>query len=165
MKELILGMGNPILSDDGVGLVVAKALEGRIAGADVAVSAMIGLDLLDVIAGYDRVYVIDAMCTRGGLPGEVKKISEEGGAGTMHLFSSHGLHFFELMELGDRCGLNMPEVRAVYGIEIGDSVCFGNCLSPELQEKVASIMETILSDIASSSTAQPDRAKNSSVSS
>jgi len=149
MKELILGMGNPILSDDGVGLVVAKSLEGRVPGADVALSAMIGLDLLDVIDGYDRIYVIDAMCTRGGVPGDVKKISEKGVVGTLHLFSSHGLHFFELMKLGESCGLKMPEVRMVYGIEIGDNVCFSSSISTCLQQRIASIRETILSDIAS----------------
>jgi len=148
VKVLILGMGNPILTDDGVGIVVAKALEGKVMGADIATSAMIGFDLLDVVTGYDKVYLIDAMCTRDGMVGEVKKISKEGGAGTMHLFTSHGIHFFELMELGKRCGLNMPEIGAVYGIEIGDSVCFGSSLTLELQERLGSIMDNILGDIS-----------------
>jgi hydrogenase maturation protease len=153
MRVLILGMGNPILTDDGVGIVVANALEGKVNGADVATSAMIGFDLLDAITEYDKVYLIDAMCTRDGIVGEVKKISKEGGAGTMHLFTSHGMHFFELMELGKRCGLNMPEIGAVYGIEIGDNVCFGNSLTMELQERMAPIMDKILGDINSTCSA------------
>jgi hydrogenase maturation protease len=157
MRVLVLGMGNPILSDDGVGIVVANALEGKVDGLDVATSAMIGLDLLDAITGYDKVYLIDAMCTRDGMVGEVKKISREGGAGTMHLFTSHGIHFFELMELGKRCGLNMPEIGAVYGIEIGDSVCFGNSLTVELQKKIAPIMDNILSDISTTCPDYPDQ--------
>ncbi len=152
MKVLVLGMGNPILSDDGVGIVIANALEGKVKGADVATSAMIGLDLLDAVTGYDKVYLIDAMCTRDGKIGEVKKISEEGGAGTMHLFTSHGIHFFELMELGKRCGLNMPEIGTVYGIEIGDNVSFGNSLTLELQKKIAPIMDMILGDIRTTDT-------------
>jgi hydrogenase maturation protease len=150
-------MGNPILTDDGVGIVVANALEGKVKGADVATSNMIGLDLLDAITGYDKVYLIDAMCTRDGMVGEVKKISKEGGAGTMHLFTSHGIHFFELMELGKRCGLNMPEIGAVYGIEIGDSVCFGNSLTMELQQKIAPIMDIILGDIGATYHVCPDQ--------
>jgi hydrogenase maturation protease len=157
VKVLVLGMGNPILSDDGVGIVVAKALEGRVRGVDVAASAMIGFDLLDAMTGYDKVYLIDAMCTRDGTIGEVKKISKEGGAGTMHLFTSHGIHFFELMEMGKRCGLNMPEVGAVYGIEIGDSVCFGSSLTMELQERIAPIMDKILGDIDAACPACPDQ--------
>ncbi len=157
MKVLVLGMGNPILTDDGVGIVVAKALEGRIMGAHVATSAMIGFDLLDAVTGYDKVYLIDAMCTRGGTVGEVKKISKEGGAGTMHLFTSHGIHFFELMELGKRCGLNMPEIGAVYGIEIGDRVCFGSSLTMELREKIEPIMDMILDDMSTTCPACADQ--------
>jgi hydrogenase maturation protease len=147
LKVLVLGMGNPILSDDGVGIVVANSLEGKLEGVDVATSAMIGLDLLDAIAGYDKVFLIDAMSTGNGIIGEVKRISREGSAGTMHLFTSHGIHFFELMEMGKSCGLNMPEIGAVYGIEIGDSVCFGNALTLELQKKITPIMDMILGDI------------------
>jgi hydrogenase maturation protease len=55
MKVLILGMGNPILSDDGVGLVIARALEGRIEGARIETSPIIGLGLLDMVTGYERI--------------------------------------------------------------------------------------------------------------
>jgi hydrogenase maturation protease len=157
VKVLVLGMGNPILTDDGVGIVVANALEGKVKGADVATSAMIGFDLLDAVTGYDKVYLIDAMCTRDGMVGDVKKISKEGGAGTMHLFTSHGIHFFELMEMGKRCGLNMPEIGAVYGIEIGDNVCFGNSLTTELQKRIAPIMDIILGDMSSTCPASTEQ--------
>jgi hydrogenase maturation protease len=150
MKTLVLGMGNPILGDDGIGLIVARALEGQSPGIDVATSTMIGLDLMDIIAGYERLYVIDAMCTRSGEPGEVRKISEEDGPGTMHLFSSHGLHFFEIMELGRRCGLDLPRLVTVYGIEIGDSVTFADEISERLKDSIGTITQNIRNDIASS---------------
>ena len=59
MKTLILGMGNPILSDDGVGLALAAMLRNKIRGADVAASAMIGLSLFDLIIGYDTIFIIE----------------------------------------------------------------------------------------------------------
>lgn len=147
MKTLVLGMGNPILGDDGVGLVVARALEGKAADTVVATSTMIGLDLMDIMTGYDRVFVIDAMCTREGEPGEVRKISPERGPGTMHLFTSHGLHFFEIVALARNCGLDMPEIGAVYGIEIGEAVCFDEELSDALRLRLDGIIETILRDM------------------
>jgi hydrogenase maturation protease len=149
MKVLILGMGNPILSDDGVGLVIARALEGRIEGVRIETSPIIGLGLLDLVSGYERIYVIDAMCTPGGTLGKITKIPEEGRAGTLHLFSSHGINFFELMEMGRRCGMAMPEVGAVYGIEIGTCVAFGEGLSENLRDKVSSITNAILRDMES----------------
>ncbi len=147
MKTLILGMGNPILSDDGVGLLAAEKLLHRIPGTDVASSAMIGLSLFDLIIGYDTLFIIDAMTTREGKMGELKKIGEDDRHGTLHLFSSHGLNIFELMELGVRCGFCMPRLAAVYGIEIGNELSFGEALSLALNEKLPAIVEKIIDDI------------------
>ncbi len=140
-------MGNPILSDDGVGLVLAEKLRGRIEGVDVASNPMIDLSLLDDIIGYDVVYMIDAMTTRGGKPGELKRIHEEDSIGTLHLFSSHGMNFFELMKLGRSIGYKMPEIGGIYGVEIGDKVEFNESLSPAVENKLLEIVETICRDI------------------
>lgn len=150
MKVLILGMGNPILSDDGVGLSVARMLRGNIREADVAFSSMIGLNLFDLILGYDIIFIIDAMTAGGGEAGELKKISEHDRCGTLHLFSSHGLNIFELMELGSCCGFEMPSLKAVYGIEIGSEIAFGEQLSGALTEKLPAIVEQITADVNSS---------------
>lgn len=147
MKALILGMGNPILSDDGVGLFVAGKLRGRIPRVDVITTAMVGLSVLDEIAGYDTLFLIDAVTTKGRCPGELKKL--EWGEGSLHLFSSHGLNLPELVQLGQDLGYQMPTVAAIYGIEIGDELDFGERLSPELHEKTQSIVQEILADIGS----------------
>lgn len=150
MKELVLGLGNPILGDDGIGIVVARALGERIGGLDFAVCPTIGLDFLDILAGYDRAYVVDAMCTRGGLRGEVKRISPHGGPGTMHLFNSHGLHFFEVLELAQSLGLETPGACLVFGIEIGDCVRFEETISDELAERLHDIVDEIAAEIEAS---------------
>jgi hydrogenase maturation protease len=147
MKTLILGMGNPILSDDGVGLALAATLRNKIRGADVAASSMIGLSLFDLIVGYDAVFIIDAMTTKDGRKGELKKVGEDDRCGTLHLFTSHGLNIFELMELGVQCGFEMPRLAAVYGVEIGSEVAFDESLSPELNEKLPAITEEIIDDM------------------
>ena len=147
MKTLILGMGNPILSDDGVGLALAAMLRNKIRGADVAASSMIGLSLFDLIVGYDVVFIIDAMTTKDGRKGELKKIGEDDRCGTLHLFTSHGLNIFELMELGVQCGFEMPRLAAVYGVEIGSEVAFDESLSPELNGKLPAITEEIIDDM------------------
>lgn len=145
MKTLILGMGNPILSDDGVGLHVARALEGHFAGTDVHTSALIGLDLLDIVAGYDQVFVIDAIQDGSRLPGTVLKLAA--GEGALHLFSSHGLHFFDILQLGQDVGIAVPEVAGVYGVVIGPDCPFGEGLSPLLARQQARIVRQIAEDV------------------
>jgi len=76
MKTLILGLGNPILSDDGVGVGVAGELEGRLDQQEVTVveTSMAGLSLLDLLIGYDRVIIIDAIQTVGGKAGQIYRL-------------------------------------------------------------------------------------------
>jgi hydrogenase maturation protease len=148
MKTLILGMGNPILSDDGVGLCIARALEGKIPNARVVTTQMVGLNLLDHLRGYEKLFLIDALVSGKNVPGELKKVPS--GEGTRHLFSSHGLDFFDLLELGKNLGLQMPEVAGIYGIEIENPVSFGDELSPPLLEKLPGLIHSIAEDIRSS---------------
>ena len=140
-RILILGLGNPILSDDGIGLLITKNLEGKIPGVDIASITLAGLELLDILVGYDQVFLIDAATGTGGEPGEVKEISD--GKGALHLFTSHGVNFFNLLKLGRDMGLKMPEPAAVFGIEIGNATDFGTALSPALQSALPYLEEEI----------------------
>lgn len=149
MKVLVLGLGNPILSDDGVGLWVTRELEKRLPGVDVCTTTMAGLDILDLILGYDQMFLIDACAGKGSMPGEIVKLSHEGER-CLHLFSSHGLNFFEIFRLGKALGQPMPEVGGIYGIEIGNEICFGLGFSPQLVAKAGSIAEKICVDIRDS---------------
>jgi hydrogenase maturation protease len=145
MKTLVLGIGNPILSDDGVGLLIAQSLKGELEEVDVIAADVSGLNLLDLIQGYDQLFVIDALITRGTASGTLKKLPE--GEGGCHFFSSHGLGFFEMMAFGRALGLKIPELLSVYGIEIGEKVAFGRDLSPALIERAGEIRRIILEDI------------------
>jgi len=145
LKTLVLGMGNPILSDDGIGLHVARALAGKFPGVEVATTAMVGLDVLEIIEGYDRLFLIDALTTRDNRPGTLHRLTVEDG--TLHLFSSHGVNFFELLSLGRELGCKMPEVAGIYGIEIGDDVAFGGELTERLERMADGVAEDICSDI------------------
>lgn len=129
-RTLILGLGNPILSDDGIGLILTKKLEGKIPGADTASITLAGLELMDILVGYDHVFLIDAATGTGKEPGELKEICD--GKGALHLFTSHGVNFFEIIKMGRDAGLKMPEPAAVFGIEIGNATDFGTALTPAM---------------------------------
>ena len=76
MKTLILGLGNPILSDDSVGFRVVQGLRANFSCPDLTLmeSSTSGLGLLDLITGYDKVIIIDAIKTGSGQAGEIYKI-------------------------------------------------------------------------------------------
>src|SRR4030042_3445653 len=75
MKIIVLGIGNPILSDDGVGIHVAQQIKQRVKNPEVTVEEALtgGMNLLDLILGYDKAIIIDAVKTNTGRTGEVKR--------------------------------------------------------------------------------------------
>jgi hydrogenase maturation protease len=145
LKTLILGIGNPILCDDGVGLNIASELDGFFDDVEISTTTMIDLNLLDMLADYDKLFIIDAIQTGTSCIGTVKRLSP--GEGSLHLSSSHGIHFFELLQLGRDLGYRIPEIGGIYGIEIGEGSIFGTKLSPELISKKADIVREIVEDI------------------
>jgi hydrogenase maturation protease len=144
-KTLILGLGNPILSDDGIGLVVAERLRGRVEGVDVIATPLTGLHLLDLLVGYDALFLIDAMITTENRPGELKFVQPD--EISLPTLCSHGFNLLEILNLGKNLGLSVPELRWVYGITIGRSPAFGEEPSPELMAKVESMASQIASHI------------------
>ncbi|MCJ7682555.1 MAG: hydrogenase maturation protease [Candidatus Aminicenantes bacterium] len=145
MKTLILGMGNPILCDDGVGLHIARALEDVFPDSTVATATMIDLQLLEILTDYDRLFIVDALLSIDDDIGTVKKLPPE--HETMHLFSSHGLHFFELLKLGRQLGYKLPEIGGIYGVVIEPENSFGTAFSPQIKMKLKSIIREIAADI------------------
>ncbi|MDD5590864.1 MAG: hydrogenase maturation protease [Dehalococcoidales bacterium] len=79
MKTLVLGIGNSILGDDGVGVRVAQELAGKIKNDNIDVRdvGIDGLNLLELILGYDKLIVIDAVLTEREKVGEVYRFKPE----------------------------------------------------------------------------------------
>jgi hydrogenase maturation protease len=140
-KTLILGLGNPILSDDGVGLIVAERLRGRVDGVDVISTPLIGVHLLDLVLGYDTLFLIDALITTGNEPGELKFISPNDVS--LPTLSSHGFNLLEVLMLGKKLGLSVPELKGVYGITIGTEPAFGEEPSSALMRNAEAMVSQI----------------------
>ena len=79
LKTLVLGLGNPILSDDSAGCRVAMALQEKLHMPDVDIreASIAGLDFLDTLAGYDRTIIIDTIQTGQGEPGQIYRFGLE----------------------------------------------------------------------------------------
>lgn len=76
MKVIVLGLGNILLRDEGVGVRVIEALAQRYvlpAGVQVVDGGTVGMDLLDTLAGCDHLLICDAVKT-GAPPGSVVKL-------------------------------------------------------------------------------------------
>lgn len=145
MKTLVLGMGNPILSDDGIGIHVARALEGRVnqQGVTVTETSMGGLNLLDLLVNFDRVIIIDAIQTVGGKVGQVYRLEPEVFNTTRHASSPHDVNFATALELGKKLGLALPRQIDIFAIEVADVTTFSEKCSPEVERAVPVCVEMV----------------------
>jgi hydrogenase maturation protease len=144
-STLVLGMGNPILSDDGVGLLVADRLrESPLPDSvEVVQSEVGGLRLLELVRGFTRVIIIDALrspAESGRHPGEVYRYEAKDFKGGHRYGSAHSIGLDTVLELGHKLGYDMPGEVVVFAIEAQDVETFGEELSPP----VAAAAERVL---------------------
>ncbi|MBI5385170.1 MAG: hypothetical protein HZA90_10840 [Verrucomicrobia bacterium] len=202
MKTLLLGMGNPILSDDAIGVRLAKDLKAalqaggavpwgssadfpvcRIAGfptceappsqehfsrshglptgksalrqagkpalrstLDVIEECSVGgLNLLDLLRGYERVIVLDSLQTSDATPGAWHRFTAEALRETVHLTNIHDANFATALGLGRRLGLPLPEDREIhiFAVEIEDNRTFSERMTPALERAYPTVRAAV----------------------
>ena len=148
-KTLVLGLGNPILSDDGVGLRVAAGLEGRARRRRNGHRGnLAGLDLLELLSGYDRAIIIDAIQTEGGQPGRIYRLDPGAFQTTRHAASTHDVNLATALELGKRLGLPLPRID-ILAIEVADTSRFSEECTPEVTAAIPVCIQMVIEAIKS----------------
>jgi hydrogenase maturation protease len=147
MKTLVLGLGNPLVTDDGVGLRVAAEIARQVAGrADVEVGEDYwgGLRLMERLVGYDRAIVIDAVVS-GAPPGTIHRLSP-GSIPTQRSASAHDVTLPTALALGRQSGMPLPpdEQILLVGIEAQDVLTFGEQCTPAVQAAVPRAVREVL---------------------
>jgi len=152
---LVLGLGNDILTDDAVGLVIAREMSRCFAGdPNVAVvdSCEIGLSLLDHITGHRDLIVVDSVQT-GSVPvGHLHEVGEED-IKTLPGMSPHFLGVGEILALGRLLGLPMPGRVRLFAVEVADPFTLGTDLTAAVRQAMPGISERIAVTIRAWSTA------------
>ncbi|MDY7079224.1 MAG: hydrogenase maturation protease [Chloroflexota bacterium] len=151
MKTLVLGMGNTILCDDGIGIYVTQAVAKRCQRDDVDfVEASVGgLRLLDVIGGYERIIMVDAIQTRGGNPGDVYRLHPNDVRASLHAGSTHDLSLPGALTLGRGMGMTLPkdEDFVIIAIEAEDVLTFGEECTPSVEVAIPRAVEAVLEEL------------------
>jgi hydrogenase maturation protease len=147
MKTLVLGLGNPLVTDDSVGLRVVARLKPLLENRpDVEVSEDYwgGLRLMERMVGFDRAIVIDAICT-GAPPGTIHRLTPASIA-TQRSASSHDVNLPTALALGRTAGLALPhdEDIALVGIEAEDVLTFGERCTPAVEAAIGPAVEEVL---------------------
>jgi hydrogenase maturation protease len=145
---LILGVGNLLLKDEGVGVHIAQRLQKMVLPQHVEVldGGTAGLDLLDSIVGREKIIIIDTV-KAGKAPGTIYQFSSEDiEERPKSWLSLHDIDITDLLKLADMLEIKKPEI-AVIGIEPKDMESSDLELSPEIEAKIPEVIELVLKEI------------------
>ncbi len=136
-----------MIRDDGVGIRVVRELKNHLPSSDnlhIEESSLFGLALIDLILGYDRVIILDAVKTGAHPVGYVHEVGVEELKGLPAAPSPHYTGLPSLLRLSRELKLDAPTQMQVLGIEVADPYSFGEEFTPELKEVFPRIVHRIL---------------------
>jgi hydrogenase maturation protease len=150
-RSILVGLGNPIMSDDVIGLVVAGEVHKRLPDFDLELSCSNGLDVVDRILDHDFAVIIDSMVTGEYRPGTAVRLGFERSMRTLRASDAHGVGFSQAIELARACGAAVPPRIVVYGIEVVDPRSVGNLVSRAVSDRIGAIVDEIVRDLPGAS--------------
>jgi len=147
-RTVVLGLGNPVLRDDGVGLAVATELkrllaEAPVRGVDVLASTRAGFELIDLLRGYTRAIILDCIVLPDPQPGRVCRLTLDDVSGCARLVNAHEMSVGTAFRLAEQMGIPMPVEVEIIAVEAGDTSTIAEGLSPAVQATVGPLSREI----------------------
>ncbi len=156
---LVLCLGNDVLTDDGVGWAVARALQddpGMPADVEIRRSALSGFYLLDELTGYDEAVVVDAVKTGCHAPGTVLSFPFEA-LRSAEGPSPHAAGLPTVIRLGRQAGVPLPGRIHVVAVEVADMETIGEGLTPDVAAAVPEAARAARAALRASRPDQPSQ--------
>jgi hydrogenase maturation protease len=145
----ILGCGNTLVGDDGVGIRVIERLQELKLPENVEIieAGVGGMAILSWIEDTDKVIIIDAVQTGNEPAGTVYKFTEkELPPSDMFMLSLHDLNLVDTLNIG-RLVQKMPDEIVIIGVEVKRVAEFTKDLTPEAEAAIPEVVELVLKEI------------------
>jgi hydrogenase maturation protease len=145
-KIVILGIGNPYVSDDGVGPCVVRGLEKRIRDPLVSFVELptCGIDTLEYLKGFQEALIIDAAKTGQVPAGSLQRVYLHEAPSDSYNLSMHTLGLQSALDLGSALGLPLPHRIDIFAIEAADTETFHEGCTAEVEAAIPDIVERII---------------------
>ncbi|HDJ24166.1 MAG: hypothetical protein B5M54_01890 [Candidatus Aminicenantes bacterium 4484_214] len=150
MKTLVLGLGNELYGDDGVGIEVIHELHNdpvikklsQHHSLELKASNLTGLKLLDLIADFDVLLIIDTIKSDQPTTGKIRLLD---GSELRHIPgpSPHYVSIPQMIELGHQIGLKMPWIVKIIAVEAKNIYQLGEGLTPEMKTSIPHIVRSV----------------------
>ena len=152
MRTLVLGIGNPILGDDGIGFHIVQELAKEIKdeNIDVKDTSVNGLNLLGLIVGYDKLIVIDAIMTEDEKVGEIYRLKPRNSSETAwSTISLHHLNLATTIEIGERLfPKEMPGEVIIFAIGAQKVTEVTGEMTARVKEAIPRVINLVLEELS-----------------
>jgi hydrogenase maturation protease len=149
----IIGLGNSILRDDGVGIHAAREIGRRLAAdgldstVDIVETEVAGFALMELMNGWKRIILLDCIQFDDLEPGSVIRIDPADLRTSLRIRSVHEIDLPTVLELGRRLGFAMPEKLVIFGIQAEDSLSFGESLTDAAKNGMRKAVDLALQEL------------------
>ncbi|MBN1770940.1 MAG: hydrogenase maturation protease [Deltaproteobacteria bacterium] len=154
MRIVVLGLGNPVLADDAVGLEVAERVEALLASGFAPAGVEIevcrnesgGWDVLDYVEDADALVLVDASTDSTLAPGELRWYDPRALAcfTSGRLRGVHNIDMFTAIDYARRMGTRVPAAIHVLGIGVEDVLTLTEECTPRVREAVEPAARRVL---------------------
>lgn len=151
-KTLVLGLGNELYGDDGVGIHVVRKLRHDLEAmkktskwlknVEFEECSLSGLALLDVIVGYNTLIIVDTIKKSNPVTGKVLLLEEKD---LRHIPgpSPHYVSVPQTLEIGKKVGLKVPSRIKIIAVEAKNMYSLGEGLTKEMTKAIPGIMQKV----------------------
>jgi hydrogenase maturation protease len=156
MKTLVIGLGNPILTDDGVGVKVVYEVDKVLSDEmreyiTVTEASAGGLRLMETMVGFDRVILVDALLTNNGnKPGSTHRMTLEDLrtiSPTQHSASAHDTTLVTALDAGREMDLSLPDEITIFAIEVENVMDFSEDPTPDVAKAIPKVTDAVISEL------------------
>lgn len=140
--EAIIGLGNQLKGDDGIGILLVREIEKKELASNIEVfdAGIRGLRLLHLLKDLEKALIVDAV-RFGGEPGDSVFFSPDEVESLNEFQSTHDMDFLEVLELSKTLE-EEPDGIVIMGVEPKDT-SFGESISPELKHRLPQLVEDL----------------------
>lgn len=145
-SRLLLGIGSPIVCDDGLGFRVVEEVKNmNLPDLDVDQQSVSGLDLIEIMMDYKKVVVVDAIVTEKYPAGTVMLLEPEDFKNALHGTNPHETNIHMAIELGKRLSPGrMPTDIQFIAVEVNDVWTVTDVMTEDVEKAVPAAVEAVL---------------------
>ena len=145
-ETILIGIGNPLLSDDGIGPYLAEKI-GRKLEIPFSSITHLSLDLLDLVLGHQVIYILDSFHNSGLPAGEVVPLTLRDLEYQQNPTYSHGVTIPIIISIGKKIYPEMTGDIRIFGINVFDNQTISESFSHEINNKLEEISNHLLKKI------------------